>query len=72
MSRRVVVTGLGLISPLGLDAEATWSGLVAGRSGAGDITRFDCTDFSVRIAAEVKGFDSSQWFETKELKKFDL
>jgi len=72
VTRRVVVTGLGMISPLGLDTEATWRGLVAGRSGAGDITRFDCSDFSVRIAAEVKGFDSSQWFEPKELKKFDL
>jgi 3-oxoacyl-[acyl-carrier-protein] synthase II len=70
--RRVVVTGLGLISPLGLDAEATWSGVVAGQSGAGEITRFDTSDFSVKIAAEVKGFDSNKWLEQKELKKFDL
>jgi len=72
MTRRVVVTGLGLISPLGLDAETTWSGLTAGRSGAGPITRFDTSEFSVRIAAEVKGFDSTRWLEQKELKKFDL
>jgi 3-oxoacyl-[acyl-carrier-protein] synthase II len=72
MSRRVVVTGLGLISPLGIGTEATWQGLVEGRSGAGPITRFDTSDFSVKIAAEVKGFDSSQWLEAKELKKFDL
>ena len=56
MARRVVVTGIGLVSPLGVGTEATWEGLVAGRTGIGPITRFDATDFSVRIAAEVKGF----------------
>jgi len=70
--RRGVVTGLGLISPLGIGTEETWQGLVAGRSGAAPITRFDSSKFSVHIAAEVKGFDSSQWLEQKELKKFDL
>jgi 3-oxoacyl-[acyl-carrier-protein] synthase II len=68
----VVVTGLGLISPLGIGTEDSWQGLVAGRSGAAPITRFDSSDFSVHIAAEVKGFDSRQWLEQKELKKFDL
>jgi 3-oxoacyl-[acyl-carrier-protein] synthase II len=72
VSRRVVVTGLGLISPLGIGTDETWQGLIAGRSGAGPITRFDTSAFSVRIAAEVKGFDSTQWLEPKELKKFDL
>jgi 3-oxoacyl-[acyl-carrier-protein] synthase II len=71
MFRRVVVTGLGLISPLGIGTKDTWEGLVAGRSGVGPITKFDVEDYSVRIAAEVEGFDPSQWFETKEIKKFD-
>ena len=71
MPRRVVVTGLGLISPLGVGTEATWQALVAGRSGAGPITKFDATDFAVRIAAEVKGFDPSAWMEPKELRKVD-
>lgn len=71
MSRRVVVTGLGLISPLGIGTEETWDGLVAGRSGAGPITRFDTTAFSVKIACEVKGFDPLEWFSAKEARKFD-
>jgi len=72
MPRRVVVTGLGLISPLGIGTEATWKGLVSGRSGVREITRFDTSDFSVKIAAEVNGFDGSEWLESKDLKKFDL
>ena len=71
MPRRVVVTGLGLISPLGVGTEPTWEGLVAGRSGVGPITKFDTEGYSVRIAAEVKDFDPLQWFEPKEIKKFD-
>lgn len=71
MSRRVVVTGLGLISPLGVGTEATWEGLVAGRSGVGPITRFDTADFSVKIAAEINDFDPSRWFDSKELRRFD-
>ncbi|NWG00627.1 MAG: beta-ketoacyl-ACP synthase II [Thermoanaerobaculaceae bacterium] len=72
MSRRVVITGVGLVSPLGVGTEATWQGLVAGRSGIGPITRFDTTDFPVRIAAEVKGFQADTWLEPKEARKFDL
>jgi 3-oxoacyl-[acyl-carrier-protein] synthase II len=72
MSRRVVVTGIGLVSPLGIGTEATWQGLVAGRSGVSRITRFDTTKYSVRIAAEVDGFDPHDWMESKEVKKFDL
>jgi 3-oxoacyl-[acyl-carrier-protein] synthase II len=71
MPRRVVVTGLGLISPLGIGTKATWEGLVAGRSGVGPITKFDVQDYPVRIAAEVQGFDPLLWFEPKEVKKFD-
>ncbi len=71
MTRRVVVTGLGLISPLGIGTRATWDGVLAGRSGAGPITHFDTEGFSVRIACEVKGFDVSPWLEPKEAKKFD-
>jgi len=71
MARRVVVTGVGLVSPLGIGTEETWQGLVEGRSGAGPITRFDTTDFPVKIACEVKGFDPARWFEHKEIKKFD-
>ena len=51
MPRRVVVTGLGLISPLGIGTKATWEGLVAGRSGVGPITKFDVQDYPVRIAS---------------------
>ncbi len=71
MPRRVVVTGLGLISPLGIGTQATWDGLVAGRSGVGPITKFDTEGYSVRIAGEVKGFEPGHWFEHKEIKKFD-
>ncbi len=71
MPRRVVVTGIGLVSPLGIGTQATWDGLVAGRSGVGPITKFDAEGFSARIAAEVKGFDPLGWFEAKEIKKFD-
>lgn len=71
MARRVVVTGIGLISPLGIGTEPTWQGLTAGRSGAGPITRFDTTGFGVKIACEVNGFDPERWFEPKEIRKFD-
>ncbi len=72
MSRRVVVTGLGLVSPLGNDTRSTWDGLLAGRSGVGPITHFDATDWSARIAAEVKGFDVEQLMPAKEARKFDV
>ena len=71
MPRRVVVTGLGLVTPLGIGTQATWDALVAGRSGIGPITKFDAEGFSSRIAGEVKGFDPGRWFEHKEIKKFD-
>jgi 3-oxoacyl-[acyl-carrier-protein] synthase II len=69
LSRRVVVTGVGLVSALGLNTDETWSGVLAGKSGAGAITQFDATEFSTRIAAEVHGFDPLQFVDRKELKK---
>jgi len=69
--RRVAVTGIGLVSPVGLTTRETWDALLAGRSGAGPITRFDATDYACRIAAEVKGFEPEKFFEKKEVKKFD-
>ncbi len=71
MTRRVVVTGLGLISPVGLDTKSTWEALLEGRSGAGPITQFDPEGFSVRIACEVKGFEAEAWMDPKEVRRFD-
>jgi 3-oxoacyl-[acyl-carrier-protein] synthase II len=68
-SRRVVVTGVGLLTPLGIGTEATWEGLRTGRSGIGPITQFDAAAFACRIAGEVKGFDPAQYIEKKEIKK---
>jgi 3-oxoacyl-[acyl-carrier-protein] synthase II len=72
MPRRVVITGVGLVSPLGVGTDATWEGLIAGRSGIGPITHFDASAFSARIAGEVKGFNSEDWLEAKEARKYDL
>ena len=71
MSRRVVVTGVGLVSTLGIGTKQTWDGLLAGKSGIGPITRFDPTDFSVRIAGEVKDFDPLDFVSKKDVKKMD-
>jgi len=67
--RRVVVTGMGAISPLGNDVETSWQGLIAGRSGVRPITAFDTTGFSARIAATVKGFDPTQSMDPKEARR---
>ena len=72
MPRRVVITGLGLVTPVGNTARATWEALVAGRSGAGPITRFDPAQSPVRFACEVKGFDPAGFLERKEIRRFDL
>ena len=69
--RRVVVTGMGMITPLGHDLQSTWDALKAGRSGAGPITQFDTTDFDVRFAAEVKNFEVGRYLERKEAKRMD-
>jgi 3-oxoacyl-[acyl-carrier-protein] synthase II len=69
--RRVVITGLGAVSPLGLSAEESWSNLVAGESGAGEITHFDHSDYPVHFACEVKDFDPTQWIDRKAARRMD-
>ena len=69
--RRVVVTGIGMLSPLGVGNEPTWQGLIEGRSGIDRITKFDASAYSCQIAGEVRGFDAEQWMEKKEVKKSD-
>jgi 3-oxoacyl-[acyl-carrier-protein] synthase II len=69
--RRVVVTGLGLVTPLGIGVDVTWTALIDGKSGIGPITHFDASQFPVRIAGEVKDFDPAQYIEPKEIKKMD-
>src|SRR6476659_10908241 len=69
--RRVAVTGVGLVSPLGIGNDENWRAIVAGKSGIGPITRFDASAFACRIAGEVKGFDPTLYVEKKEIKKMD-
>lgn len=71
MRNRVVITGLGTISPTGNDVETTWKNVLAGKSGAGTITHFDAAEFKVQIAAEVKGFDPDAVFGRKEARRLD-
>ena len=68
MRRRVVVTGVGLITPVGIGTEETWQALLAGRSGIAPITRFDTSRFSTRIAGEVKGFEPTRWMGAREVR----
>lgn len=70
--RRVVVTGLGVVSPLGTGVEKTWDGLVNGRSGIDRITRFDASDLPTQIAGEVRDFNPEEYIDKKEIKKMDL
>src|SRR6478736_9628052 len=70
--RRVVMTGVGLVSPLGIGTQANWDALLAGKSGIGPITRFDASQHSARIAGEVKGFDPLQFIDKKDVKKMDV
>jgi 3-oxoacyl-[acyl-carrier-protein] synthase II len=72
LSRRVVVTGVGLVSPVGIGTQANWEALRAGQSGIGPITRFDASQFSARIAGEVKQFDPLRFIEKKDVKKMDV
>jgi len=69
--RRVMVTGLGLISPVGNDVATGWANLLAGKSGIGPITRFDASGYTSQIAGEVKGFDPGAWMPAKEARHFD-
>ncbi|GAB4484355.1 MAG: beta-ketoacyl-ACP synthase II [Thermodesulfovibrionales bacterium] len=70
-SRRVVVTGVGIVSPLGIGVGPTWDGLMQGKSGIGRITHFDASSLPTQIAGEVKGFNPEDWIEVKEIKKMD-
>src|SRR3982750_4732166 len=69
--RRVVITGLGAVTPLGKDVETTWENLLAGESGAGEITQFDHTDYPVHFACEVKGVDATEWIDRKQARRMD-
>jgi 3-oxoacyl-[acyl-carrier-protein] synthase II len=71
MKRRVVVTGLGAVTPLGNSVTESWEGAIAGKSGVGLITKFDSTSFKTRIAAEVKNFDPLQFVDKKEVRRYD-
>ena len=70
--RRVVVTGLGIVSPVGIGIAQAWENLLKGASGVGPITRFDASALPTRIAAEVKGFNSADWMPLKETRRSDL
>src|SRR5919201_6181734 len=72
MKRRVVVTGLGAVTPVGNDVATTWQSLLEGKSGAGPITKFDPSNHAVKFACEVKGFDPSLYMDRKEAKRADL
>jgi len=69
--RRVVITGIGVVSPIGLGKEVYWKALEDGKNGVGLITLFDASDFPVRIAAEVKDFEPGQWLDKKEIRRTD-
>jgi len=69
--RRVVITGLGLVSPLGNDVESSWQSLVDGESGAAEITAFDHADYGVHFACELKDFDPTAWIDRKRARRMD-
>ena len=67
----MVVTGLGMVSPLGNDVESSWASLIAGESGAGDITQFDASEFPVHFACELKDFEPTDWIDHKQARRMD-
>ncbi len=70
--RRVVITGIGVITPIGNNVQEFWEGLISGRNGAGPITKFDTTNFVTKFACEVKNFDASIYIDKKEMKRMDI
>jgi 3-oxoacyl-[acyl-carrier-protein] synthase II len=72
MKRRVVITGVGLVTPVAIGTEETWQGLIAGKSGIGPITHFDHSSFATHFAGEVKGFDPTRWISSRDAKSIDL
>src|SRR5262245_14928403 len=72
MRRRVVVTGVGAVSPVGLDALSTWDGVLAGRSGIGPMTTLDAYDYPCRLAGDERGFDPAPHIDPNQLKKMDM
>ncbi len=72
MKRRVVITGLGIVSPVGSNIDSAWDNIVNGRSGIGRISRFDPSTFNAQIAGEVKDFDVTQYMTSKEAKQMDV
>jgi 3-oxoacyl-[acyl-carrier-protein] synthase II len=72
VNKRVVITGIGLVSALGLGTRETWAALLAGQSGVTRVTRFDISGYAAQIAAEIRGFDPLNWIEKKDIKKMDL
>ena len=72
MNRRVVVTGMGAITPVGLGVETFWDSIKAGKTGFGEITRFDASEYKCRLAAEVKGFEGKNYMDFKAAKRMEL
>ena len=72
MKRRVVVTGLGMVTPLGIGVRENWDAVCAGKSGIGPITKFDASPFASRIAGEVKGFKSEEFLDKQQARRFDI
>ena len=70
-SRRVVVTGMGALTPIGNDLDSYWNGLISGTSGCANITYFDTSHFKTKFACELKGFDPADYFEKKEYRRYD-
>ena len=70
--RRVAVTGLGIVSPLGNDVQTFWENIKAGKNGISGITKFDCTDYRVKVAAEVHDFDPKQYMEKMDILHSDV